>query len=71
MSIDEEVRDFLVVAATTALASDRPDRAPALKEHSWENRVVKITQLAAVLIEYTPVSVLTGQRSITTSRSGW
>ena len=49
----------LTVAIATALVSDRPDRARALKEHSWEDRVVKITQSDAVLVEYTPVSVVT------------
>ena len=49
----------LTVSIATALVSDRPDRARALKEHSWEDRVVKITQSDAVLVEYTPVSVVT------------
>ncbi len=49
----------LTVAVAAALVADRPDRARALKEHSWEDRVVKITQSDAVLVEYTPVSVVT------------
>jgi Glycosyl transferase 4-like domain/Glycosyl transferases group 1 len=49
----------LTAAVSAALASDRPDRARALKEHSWEDRVVRITESNAVLVEYTPVSVVT------------
>jgi hypothetical protein len=49
----------LVVAVAHALSADPPDRALALKEHSWEDRVVKITGREAVLVEYTPVSVVT------------
>jgi hypothetical protein len=51
--------DDLVVAVAHALSADPPDRALALKEHSWEDRVVKITGREAVLVEYTPVSVVT------------
>ena len=49
----------LVVAVAAALVSDRPDRARALKEHSWEDRVVRITGSEAVVVEYSPVSVVT------------
>jgi Glycosyl transferase 4-like domain/Glycosyl transferases group 1 len=49
----------LATAVVAALVSDRPDRARALKEHSWEDRVVRITQSDAVLVEYAPVSVVT------------
>ncbi|MGH8872200.1 MAG: glycosyltransferase [Acidimicrobiia bacterium] len=49
----------LVVAVGSALTGERPDRARALKEHSWEDRVVKLTGAEAVLVEYTPVSVVT------------
>jgi xanthosine utilization system XapX-like protein len=48
----------LVTAVERALAGARPDRARALKEHSWEDRVVKLTGADAVLVEYTPVSVV-------------
>jgi hypothetical protein len=51
--------DFdLVSAVENALAGVRPDRARALKEHSWEDRVVKLTGADSVLVEYTPVSVV-------------
>ena len=49
----------LAVAVAAALVSDRPDRARALKEHSWEDRVVRITGSEAVVVEYSPVSVVT------------
>jgi hypothetical protein len=49
----------LVAAVARALAADRPDRGRALKEHSWEDRVVRITGREAVLVEYTPVTVTT------------
>ena len=49
----------LVAAVAAALVSDRPDRARALKEHSWEDRVERITGVEAVLVEYTPVSIVT------------
>jgi hypothetical protein len=45
-------------AVEAALAGDRPDRARALRDHSWEDRVVKLTGVDAVLIEYTPVSIV-------------
>jgi hypothetical protein len=48
----------LVAAVAAALSADPPDRGPALKEHSWEDRVVRITGQEAVLVEYTPVSVV-------------
>jgi hypothetical protein len=48
----------LVRAVARALSAERPDRALAVKEHSWEDRVVKITGREAVLVEYTPVSVV-------------
>ena len=48
----------LVAAVETALGSTPPDRARALKEHSWEDRVVRLTGADAVLIEYTPVHVV-------------
>ena len=48
----------LVSAVETALAGVRPDRERALKEHSWEDRVVKLTGAQAVVVEYTPVSVV-------------
>ncbi|MDP9494844.1 MAG: glycosyltransferase, partial [Actinomycetota bacterium] len=48
----------LVSAVASALAALRPDRALALKDHSWENRVVKLTGSDAVVVEYTPVSVV-------------
>jgi hypothetical protein len=47
----------LAVAVEMALGADRPDRARALKEHSWEDRVVRITGTEAVVVEYSPVSV--------------
>jgi hypothetical protein len=50
--------DDLVRAVAEALSADPPDRGLALKEHSWEDRVVKITGREAVLVEYTPVSVV-------------
>jgi glycosyltransferase involved in cell wall biosynthesis len=49
----------LVRAVAKALSADPPDRALALKEHSWEDRVVKITGRKAVLVDYTPVSIVT------------
>ncbi len=49
----------LIRAVAAALSADPPDRARALKEHSWEDRVVKITGREAVLVDYTPVSVVT------------
>jgi len=49
----------LAVAVASALVSDRPDRARALKEHSWEDRVVRITGSESVVVEYSPVSVVT------------
>jgi hypothetical protein len=49
----------LVTAVEKALAGARPDRPRALKEHSWEDRVVKLTGTDAVLVEYTPVNVVT------------
>jgi hypothetical protein len=49
----------LTVAVADALVADRPDRARALKEHSWEDRVVRITGSEAVVVEYSPVSVVT------------
>lgn len=49
----------LVAAVAAALTADRPDRARALKEHSWEDRVVKLTGSASVVVEYTPVEVVT------------
>jgi hypothetical protein len=49
----------LVKAVETALGAEPPDRSRALKEHSWEDRVVKITGKDAVLVEYTPVSIVT------------
>ena len=49
----------LVIAVAAALVSERPDRARALKEHSWEERVVRITGSEAVVVEYSPVSVVT------------
>ncbi|HSJ35142.1 MAG TPA: hypothetical protein VLB85_08830, partial [Acidimicrobiia bacterium] len=48
----------LVCAVERALAGQRPDRARALKEHSWEDRVVKLTEADAVLVEYMPVNVV-------------
>jgi hypothetical protein len=48
----------LVAAVETALRAERPDRARALKEHSWEDRVVKLTGADAILVEYTPVNVV-------------
>jgi len=48
----------LVSAVESALEGEPPDRARALKEHSWEDRVVKLTGAEAVLVEYTPVSVV-------------
>ncbi len=48
----------LVSAVEVALAGVRPDRARALKEHSWEDRVVKLTGTDAVVVEYTPVSIV-------------
>jgi hypothetical protein len=48
----------LVSAVAEALSASRPDRALALKNHSWEDRVVKITGREAVLVEYTPVAVV-------------
>jgi xanthosine utilization system XapX-like protein len=48
----------LVAAVENALRAAPPDRARALKEHSWEDRVVRLTGADAVLIEYTPVSVV-------------
>ncbi len=48
----------LVSAVGASLASERPDRAQALKEHSWEDRVVKITGTEAVVVEYSPVSII-------------
>jgi hypothetical protein len=53
------VDDDLVKAVASALAAEPPNRTLALKEHSWENRVVSITGKQAVLVEYTPVSVVT------------
>jgi hypothetical protein len=49
----------LVRAVDAALSAHPPDRGLAQKEHSWEDRVVKITGREAVLVEYTPVSVMT------------
>jgi Glycosyl transferase 4-like domain/Glycosyl transferases group 1 len=49
----------LVAAVDAALSAECPDRARALKEHSWEDRVVKLTGADAILVEYTPVSVVT------------
>jgi hypothetical protein len=49
----------LARAVALALSAGPPDRAQALKEHSWEDRVVKITGREAVLVEYTPVSIVT------------
>jgi hypothetical protein len=49
----------LVRAVAKALSGARPDRTLALKEHSWEDRVVKITGRKAVLVDYTPVSIVT------------
>jgi hypothetical protein len=48
----------LVTAVERALAGARPDRARALKEHSWEDRVVRLIGADAILIEYTPVNVV-------------
>ncbi|HEX6146516.1 MAG TPA: glycosyltransferase, partial [Acidimicrobiia bacterium] len=48
----------LAAAVGRALAGERPDRARALKEHSWEDRVVKLTGADAILVEYTPVNVV-------------
>jgi hypothetical protein len=48
----------LVTAVGAALAAARPDRSRALREHSWEERVVRITGADSVLVEYTPVSVV-------------
>jgi hypothetical protein len=53
------VDDDLVKAVGSALAAEPPNRTLALKEHSWETRVVSITGKEAVLVEYTPVSVMT------------
>ena len=49
----------LALAVAAALAGGRPDRTRALKEHSWEDRVVKLTGVESVLIEYTPVTIVT------------
>ena len=49
----------LVTSVEIALGAERPDRARALKEHSWEDRVVKLTGADAILVEYNPVSVVT------------
>lgn len=49
----------LVAAVDSALAGERPDRARALKEHSWEERVERITGADVVVVEYNPVSVVT------------
>jgi len=48
----------LVAAVKAALSAERPDRARTLEEHSWEERVVKLTGADAVLVEYTPVKVV-------------
>lgn len=48
----------LVAAVATALVAPCPDRARALKEHSWEDRVTRLTGAASVLVEYTPVAVV-------------
>ncbi len=48
----------LVIAVRAALIGERPDRALALHEHSWEDRVIKLTGADSVLVEYTPVSVV-------------
>jgi hypothetical protein len=49
----------LVHAVARALSADRPDRALALKQHSWEDRVVKITRADSVVVEYSSVLVVT------------
>jgi hypothetical protein len=48
----------LVMAVAAALTADRPDRGRALKEHSWEDRVMRITGADSVLVEYSPVVVM-------------
>jgi hypothetical protein len=48
----------LVRAVGAALTADRPDRGRALKENSWEDRVVRITGAESVLVEYSPVVVM-------------
>jgi hypothetical protein len=49
----------LVGAVEAARRGERPDRGRALKEHSWEDRVVKLTEANAILVEYMPVSIVT------------